>query len=821
MKIDIHVHSKYSKRPSQWILNKIGCPESFTEPLQIYRIAKSHGMTHVTITDHNSISGALEIAHLSDTFISEEITTYFPDDGCKIHVLAMNITEAQHAEIQRIRTNIFDLAHYLKQESILNIVAHPLYAINDRLELAHFEQLLLCFQHFELNGARNQRENECLRNVLGSLDEAHINRLANQHDRTPLYPRAWKKSLWGGSDDHSSLNIARTYTRIGNVAGAEDLCGDRTRFSTKVVSQDATPLTMAHNLYGIAYQFYRSKFRLGKYANKDVLMRFLDQNLRVDVNQQPGLLAKLYLLWQYRKDRNSKAPLSDSLLQLLQHETRKVINEDASLFTSNDDPRDRIVREKKWFDFVDRVSQRVMLHFGDHLLDHLSGANLFNIFATIGSAGGLYTLLAPYFVAYSQFSKDRVTSDVIYRSFVAANKSPQNSGNDRLKVAHFTDTFYEVNGVALTLQQQVKLALKNNKQYTLITCHKEHREEQSGVKNFLPIGSYELPEYPEQKVFYPPLLEMLSFCYNQRFNHLHSATPGPIGLAALAISKILKLPISGTYHTAIPQYVQILTGDANIEDLAWKYILWYYSQMDVIYAPSRSTRDELIDKGIKPEKIRIYPRGINVEKFNPAHRTDRLEKQFNFSGGITLLYVGRVSKEKNIHLLGRAFETLARKRPDLRLVIVGDGPYLDAMQRAMKGVPCHFTGYLRGTALSEIYAGADLFLFPSTTDTFGNVVLEAQASGLPVIVTDQGGPCENMIDGQTGLVVPGDDSEALQEAMASLVDHPDRMRRMGMAARQYMEQRSFEAAFLQTWQMYHQDTQHTLGQASPASRLAI
>ncbi|MGD9187474.1 MAG: glycosyltransferase [Desulfobacteraceae bacterium] len=821
MKIDIHVHSKYSKRPSQWILKKIGCPESFTEPLQIYRIAKNHGMSHVTITDHNSISGALEIAHLSDTFVSEEITTYFPDDGCKIHVLALNITEAQHAEIQRLRTNIFDLAQYLKQESILTIVAHPLYAINDRLRLAHFEQLLLCFQHFELNGARNQRENQCLRTVLSGLAKADIERLADKHDCKPLYTQAWKKCLWGGSDDHSSLNIARTYTCIDDACDAEVLRGVTQGFSTKVVNQDATPLTMAHNLYGIAYQFYRSKFHLSRYADKDVLMRFLDHSLRVDANRNPGLLAKLYLLWQYRKDKNSKAPLSDSLLQLLRHETRKVISEDTSLFTSQDNPQDGAVREKKWFDFVDRVSQRVMLHFGNHLLDQVSGAKLFNIFATIGSAGGLYTLLAPYFVAFSQFSKDRDFSDVIHRSFAAGDKTTREHNNDQLKVAHFTDTFYEVNGVALTLQQQVKLAIKNNKHYTLVTCHKEHREEQAGVKNFNPIGSYELPEYPEQKIFYPPLLEMLTFCYDQGFNHLHSATPGPIGLAALAIAKILKLPISGTYHTAIPQYVQILTGDSNIEDLAWKYVLWYYSQMDVVYAPSQSTCDELIEKGIEPDKIRVYPRGIDTEEFNPSHRNGLLEKWFNIHGGINLLYVGRVSKEKNIHLLGQAFEKLSRIRTDVRLVIVGDGPYLHAMQQAMEGLPCYFTGYVRDNKLSEIYAGADLFLFPSTTDTFGNVVLEAQASGLPVIVTDSGGPCENMIDGQTGFVVAADDSEALYEAMKSLIDNPDRMRRMGKAARHYMEQRSFEAAFLQTWKMYYQDTLQTSAKPAAASKMAI
>ena len=289
------------------------------------------------------------------------------------------------------------------------------------------------------------------------------------------------------------------------------------------------------------------------------------------------------------------------------------------------------------------------------------------------------------------------------------------------------------------------------------------------------------------------------------FNHLHSATPGPIGLAALAIAKILKLPISGTYHTAIPQYVQILTGDSNIEDLAWKFVLWYYNQMDVIYAPSQSTCDELVERGIKRDKIRVYPRGIDVDEFNPANRNGLLQKWFDINDGINLLYAGRVSKEKNIHLLGQAFERISKIRPDVNLVVVGDGPYLHAMQQSMEGLPCYFTGYVQGKKLSELYASADLFLFPSTTDTFGNVVLEAQASGLPVIVTDSGGPCENVIDGKTGLVIGSDDAEALYDAMKSLIDNPDRTQVMGCAARQYMEARSFEAAFLDTWKMYYQD----------------
>jgi glycosyltransferase involved in cell wall biosynthesis len=805
MLIDMHVHSKYSKRPSQWILKKIGCPECFTEPLDIYQIAKNRGMTHVTISDHNSIDGALEIAHLPDTFISEEVTTYFPEDGCKVHVLALNIEGAQHAEIQRLRTNIYDMARYLYDQNIIAIVAHPLYAINNRQTMAHFEQMLLLFQNFELNGARNDRENQCLQSVLQSLTSGQIEALADQHDRQPLHARPWEKQLWGGSDDHSSLNITRTHTQIEGIASGQDLKRARD-FTTRVISMPATALTMGHNLYGIAYQFYRSKFNMGRFADKDVLMRFLDYSLRTDPNRSPGLLAKRYLLRSFQKLKRIRTPVSDSLMALLRHETRQLIQDDPTFFNPSDENSDFISQEKKWFEFVNRASKRVMLHFGSHLLDHLLGANVFNIFHTIGSAAGLYSLLAPYFVAYAQFAKDRAFSEDVLQRFSTPNRNKGPSDDTGFGIAHFTDTFYEVNGVALTLQQHVHFAVKNDKQYIMVTCHQDHHDQdRPGVKNFKPIGTYDLPEYPEQQIFYPPVLEMLQYCHEMRFSQIHTATPGPIGLAALAVAKILKLPISGTYHTAIPQYVQALTGDSVIEDLAWKYVLWYYDQLDVIYAPSQSTCNELIAKGISAKKIRIYPRGIDVEQFHPQKRNDLLAKRFQIIDGLSLLYVGRVSKEKNLHLLAEAFRRLCRHNSNVHLVVVGDGPYLHGMQQAMQGLPCHFTGYLKGKQLSEVYASSDLFVFPSSTDTFGNVVLEAQASGLPVVVTDRGGPCENMIPGETGLVVPADDTEGLLTALKTLTDHPCAIPAMGAAARKYVEARSFEAAFLTTWQMYHQD----------------
>ena len=139
MKIDLHVHSRCSTRPSQWILQKLGCPESFTEPEQLYRIARARGMDWVTITDHNTIEGALAIAHLPNTFVSEEVTTYFPQDRCKAHVLVYDIDEAIHEDLQKVRDNIYELVDYLQWNNIFHVLAHPLFAINGRLNLDHIE----------------------------------------------------------------------------------------------------------------------------------------------------------------------------------------------------------------------------------------------------------------------------------------------------------------------------------------------------------------------------------------------------------------------------------------------------------------------------------------------------------------------------------------------------------------------------------------------------------------------------------------------------------------------------------------------------------
>ena len=777
VRVDLHVHSKYSTRPSQWILQKLNCPESFTEPLKIYERARARSMNMVTITDHNTINGSLEIAHLDNAFVSEEITTYFPEDGCKLHVLAYNITEEHHHEFQKIRENVYDLIVYLREQGIVHVLAHPLFAVNERLTPDHFEKSLLMFNVLELNGTRDEIQNSTLRSIVNSLNPEKIDFLANKHDIEPYGNTPWVKGLTGGSDDHSGINIARVYTEFVGVNSPQQMLQAVDKGNCMVQGNAATPHTMAHNLYGIAYQFYKSHFDVTKLKRSAECFRFIDNILDPGDKELPTLLEKLQgFIYRHKSKKYYKT--SDSVQAALLREANYIVESDEGARKVCDGSKicpEEL--EEEWFRFVGTATDKVLSGLGNKIINSAIDANFFDVFHTIGAAGSLYALLAPYFLSYGLFASERELARECMLTFDLGDPLGAET-----KIAHFTDTFMDINGVALTLQNQLDVARKHDKDLTVVTCGSDSGGEQ--VVNFKPAGEFNLPEYPELSFKYPPFLRVLSHCLENNYTLLHLATPGPVGLAGLAVAKLLKLPVHGTYHTAFPQYVKAFTEDTGLEDMAWKFMIWFYNQMDIVFVPSEATGDELIEKGVGRDKIKVYPRGVDIERFTPEKRNGFYSGRFKVKEAVKLLYVGRVSKEKNLDILAEAFKTVSAMRPELHLVVVGEGPYLEEMQRQLRGLPVTFTGYLEGEELTGCYASSDIFVFPSATDTFGNVVLEAQASGLPVIVTDFGGPCENLIEDKTGLIVEAGNADAMARAILRFSsDHPELLQYMKQSAR--------------------------------------
>ncbi len=599
MKADLHVHSRHSTRPSQWFLQKIGCPESFTDPLQLYHIARRRGMTLVTITDHNKIDGALEIAHLPGTFVSEEVTAYFPEDGCKVHVLVYRITEAQHAEIQKVRADVYDLARYLKEAAIPCALAHPMYAVNDRLTVAHIEKLLLLFRNFELNGDSNPESNRSLEALLSALTPADIERLADTHGISPLWPDPWRKNLIGGSDDHSSLNISRSFTQVEGAAGVDDFLAGIESGRAQVIQRPSSPQTVAHNLYSIAYQFYRQKLGVSREVPQHFLLRFVDRCLRLAEGAESGFMARLHFLWQYRRIRKIQGSIPGPLVELLQQETSRLLHEDPALFDlpeAGDWMSKRM--ETRWFSFMDKMSNRILLGCANHLMGHVSGANLFNIFQTIGSAGGFCTLLTPYAMAFSIYNRQRQFSQAVLDRF------GHNGRHERLlsqACALFADTH------AGGLQSIRTHAFGRSQPHAMLLTCEAGAADSEAVKRFDPIGVYEFNELPHDRMVYPPVLEMLDYCYRGRFGRVHMASAGPAGLAGLFIGRFLKLPMTADFSDQLPRLAREITRDGFIEEMCWRYTLWFYGQMDAVYVSSEEQLPELVQRGIARAKLRVAP----------------------------------------------------------------------------------------------------------------------------------------------------------------------------------------------------------------------
>ena len=212
--VDVHVHSIHSNRPKEFMLKQVQSGECYTQPDVIHRLCRERGMDLVTIADHDTIAGVSEIAHLPDVFVSEEVTAIFPEDNVQVHVVTLDISEAQHREMQRLRHNIYELVSYVREQQIPHFLAHPLSKVRGDLTPWHLQRLLLMFKHLEgKNGTRDVRHGMALQRLLRGFNRETLVRWANLHS---LEPVDWDPTrfLTGGSDDHGRINIARAFTRF-------------------------------------------------------------------------------------------------------------------------------------------------------------------------------------------------------------------------------------------------------------------------------------------------------------------------------------------------------------------------------------------------------------------------------------------------------------------------------------------------------------------------------------------------------------------------------------------------------------------------------
>ncbi len=793
-KCDLHIHSRYSARSEEWLFRRLDFPDSYSDPGQLHAQLFAAGMDYVTLTDHDTIEGCLQIGDLANTFVSEQVTTYFPQDPCKVHLLVWGISEAQHDEIVRLRDNIFDLQAFLQRKEIAHAVAHPLYSINGKLEATHLERLILLFKHFEgVNGLRDALLSDLAQNLLGSLTPEKIEIFANRHNLAPTHIEPWRKVFIGGSDDHGGKFIASAYTETPPANSPEEFLKHVREGVCTTVGKGGTPLALSHGFYNTVSCFIQDRFQEEMGPSAALLEQMFSRFMEGRDPTEFTVAEKVSFITQ--------GVLSGKIFELAKPANMSLWKELSRYFARpdvkaklNDEISAVPEPERRTFLMANLVAEQLAYRFFKKFVQQISNGNLVESIQALSAIAPILVILTPYIYGFHSQAPSRTWLRRIFKELTG--QIPEVLQNR--KRAWFTDTLEDVNGVATTIRKMTAAGAAAGKDLIVVTSRSELNITDIPIKNFPPIGEFELPEYELQKLSFPPILQMLDYIQREQFSEIIISTPGPIGLTALLAAKMLNLQTSGIYHTDFPQYIRILTEDSFLESVAWSYMHWFYGQLDTVFVNSEEYRQGWIKRGFDPAKLKIFPRGLDTSLFNPKRRDPEFWQKFGSGNGeVRLLYVGRISREKDLDVLVGAYRKLREEKLPVKLYVVGHGPYSEALAQLLPDA--FFTGYLSGKELAAAYASADIFVFPSTTDTFGNVIIEAQACGVPVIVSDSGGPKELVEDNETGLVTKSHDVDDLTRAIRTLVADPALRQRLGNQARDGLVNRTWPSAFRKFW----------------------
>lgn len=366
------------------------------------------------------------------------------------------------------------------------------------------------------------------------------------------------------------------------------------------------------------------------------------------------------------------------------------------------------------------------------------------------------------------------------------------SGEGIMKIAFFTDTFTpQVNGVARTLQRLAEYLDHNEIDYRFFAPESKEEDDRFSAQVFR-FASLPFFLYPECRLALPKFSYIKKELETFQPDIIHIVTPFNMGLTGLAYGKKLNIPIVGSYHTHFDRYLEYYDLQF-LSKFIWKYMNWFHRSFQKTFVPSMETKKEVERKGFS--NVSIWSRGVNGHTFHPYFSSARLRDQYEIKAPYILSFVGRLAPEKDLDILMKVAHQLPERiKEQVHWLIVGDGPLLKELQ---KGKPNNmtFTGYLKGEALAELYASSNLFVFPSTTETFGNVVLEANACGTAVIGARAGGVQEIIRHKQTGLLCEPKNIESHVSSIGRLIDHPSLLKEMGREARKFALSQSWDAIF--------------------------
>lgn len=339
------------------------------------------------------------------------------------------------------------------------------------------------------------------------------------------------------------------------------------------------------------------------------------------------------------------------------------------------------------------------------------------------------------------------------------------------KIAVVTETWPpEVNGVALTIQKMVSGMLSRGYKIDLYRLSQKQAQPTLAIEGFREhvLPGFSLPWYQEVRVGFPAIRSFKKHWQTHRPDVIQIVTEGPLGWAAMHTARRMNIPVISEFHTNFDQYSQYYHFGLLLR-LASRYLRWFHNQSGLTLVPTQEIKNSMQKAGFK--HLEVVSRGIDIQQFNPMQHSEALRRQWGLiADQLAVVHVGRLAKEKNLSLAVKAFRAIQTNQPDAKMVLVGDGPARASLEK--ENPDFIFCGMQKGRSLARHYASGDLFLSPSSSETFGNVTLEAMASGLAIVCFDYAAAKEHIINGVHALSVPlGHDSDFIEAAVTLANDY--------------------------------------------------
>jgi glycosyltransferase involved in cell wall biosynthesis/predicted metal-dependent phosphoesterase TrpH len=746
----MHCHSTASQLSRLGVQRSLGLPECATPPEEVYELAKRRGMDFVTITDHDTIDGCLELADRPDCFVSEELTARFAGEPQAVHVLCYGITHGDHEWLQAHAGDLEACAAYLDRNEIACALAHPFYNVAAPLVPRHRRRLAELFGVWEVrNGSR----------------AAELNMPA------AIYAETHGGTGIGGSDDHAGVDIGRTFTEVPTASTPEEFLRQVRAGNAVAGGEQGSAAKWAHAAIALATRALALDGAEAGEAALDpaAVLKIAQRTIGEGVEREGKVAADI--------GPGDARALLEAWLRSLEIDLRG---------------RDLLAHmQVEGFSHADLYRRARRTH-ERRLRTAIADGSAAAARGDVGAAfGGLFDALVP------------VVPYVPATAFLGAEKAKlAPRPGDRQRVALIADGIGAMHGVTATIEKIRELGVPGFEIEVVGT--------DPGVDRRLPAAAeFEVPFYSGLSLGVPGLPGLVETLAEGRYDAVHVTVPGPAGVAAALLGRIAGTPLIASYHTELATYAGMRSGDGGLESTAQMTLGAFYRAPSLVLSPSPAADRSLLALGVEPDRLGRWERGVDVSRFDP----DKAARG-EYPGEVKVLYAGRLTREKGVDLLAESFLRARRSDPRLHLLLAGGGPE-ESELRARLGEHATFLGWLEGDDLARAYASADVFLFCSTTDTYGQVVLEAGASGLPVIAVAEGGPASLVENRHTGMLCQAD-ADHIAGTVLQLASSPLLRRHLGASAARAARSRSWERALEQLGDGYRR----TLGATAETPRQA-